>query len=246
MGFSRSRCIGIGLGFLLASSASAAPVVIDDFSNDQSQSVSGGNGPIFYLGGVAASNAIGGARFMRLDRLTGSHTNSLSVNSGGSGFLDLQATFEDTASALVYYDKGTDNVLTPNGLGGIDLSAGGSNGMIEILGRSTKPAPLTITVYSDAGNYSHAQVNLPGGGLAAFTPLDIPFGSFVVDAGAGADFSSVGAISFQIDGSNAPSLEAQLDSIVVTSTTTVPEPGTLLLLTAGFAGLGFGRHKRTR
>lgn len=237
-----SAWLGLGLGIVLAGTASATPIVIDDFSTSQSLSVTGGNGPATTDGGVAAS-AIGGARNMRLSRVSGYGTDTLTANGGGFGLLDLSSAAADSVSARLTYDGGTDNVLTPTGLGGVDLTSGGSNSLIRILARSDLVAPLTITVYTDSGNFSTAIVNLPGQGFGAtpFSTLDIPFSSFLADSGTGANFQSVGAISVGIFGANVPSLDAQLDSIVAT----VPEPGTLFLLATGLGGLALTGRRRT-
>ncbi len=235
--------LAVGLGIVLAGSASATPIVIDDFSNDQSLTVSGGNGPLESAGGVSASSAIGGARFMRLSRVSGYGTDTLTANGGGFGLLDLSSAAADAVSARITYDGGTDNVLTPTGLGGVDLTSAGSNSVIQVLARSDLVAPLTITVYTDGSNFSTAVVNLPGQGFGntPFTAIDIPFSSFLADSGTGANFQNVGAISVGIFGANVASLDAQLDSIVAT----VPEPGTLLLFAAGLGGLAVtGRRRR--
>jgi hypothetical protein len=235
--------LAIGLGTVLAGSAAATPIVIDDFSNDQSITVSGGNGPLQSAGGVSASGAIGGARFMRLSRVSGYGTDTLTANGGGMGLLDLSSAAADSASARLTYDGGTDNVLTPTGLGGVDLTSSGSNSVIQVLARSDLVAPLTITVYTDGSNFSTAVVNLPGQGFGAtpFSVIDIPFSSFLADSGTGADFHNVGAISVGIFGASVPSLDAQLDSIIAT----VPEPGTLLLLVAGLGGLALTGRRRS-
>lgn len=233
------------LGAFLAGVASASPILIDDFGTSQSIVVTGGLGPASNDGGVAAS-AIGGARYARLSRVSGYGTDSLTANGGGFGLLDLSTAAADTASAKLIYDGGTDNILTPTGLGGVDLSSGNTNDLIEVLARSDLVAPLMVTVYTDADNYSTAVVNLPGLGFGstAFTALDLPFSSFLPDSGTGADFHDVGAVAVSIFGANTPSLDAQLDSIYAAGVP-VPEPPALLLMFAGLAGLAaLGRRRR--
>src|SRR5262245_18938141 len=231
-----------GWSLLCAGAASALPVSIDEFGTAQSVLVSGGSGLLTVSSGVAAADAIGGARNAMLTRLTGYGTDALTFDGGGLGRLDLSSAAADTVVARLLYDGDTDDVISPTGLGGADLTSSDSNTLIRILARSDLVAPVRITVYSDGGNASSATRNLPGLGFGAqaFTTIDIPFADFAAILGAGADFHSVGAIVVELSGEDTPSLDAQLDSIVAT----VPEPATAALFALGIIGLAVAGRRR--
>ena len=73
---------------------------------------------------------------------------------------------------------------------------------------------LQFLVYTDAANFSVADVVLPGGGIPAGPggTLVVDFHSFVVAGGGGADFSDVGAVELVIDGVGAGAVAVAFDS----------------------------------
>jgi uncharacterized repeat protein (TIGR01451 family) len=84
--------------------------------------------------------------------------------------------------------------IAPTGLGGVDLTAGGSQDALRLaVFFDDLPADVTLRVHSDAGNVSSFSITLPG---LIFSNADfaIPFSAFSASAGAGANFASVGAV----------------------------------------------------
>ena len=241
-----SMGLGIALGLLLVQEGLAAPMLIDAFGTSQSLTISGGIGPATAQGGLLASDAIGGARYATLNRLSGFGTETLLVNGGSMGFLDASSAAADTITAALVYDGGIDNVLSHTGLGGIDLTSGNANGELQISARSDLVAPIVFTIYSSAVAASTANVNLPGLGFGAvpFTTVSVPVSAFTPSLGAGADFQSVGAITVTLDGLNSPALDAQLDSIVSMPIVQIPEPGSAALFGVGVAALAALRCRR--
>ncbi|TWU31589.1 beta strand repeat-containing protein [Novipirellula artificiosorum] len=157
---------------------------------------------------TSASEAIGGSRDIQATRTNGvgnilievdTAQDALTISSGGGG----------VGTALVQYD-GADNsiALDPNGLGGVSLSGElpvdptdptgaqrafpGSGVLIQTRGANAGEI-LTITLYTDATNFSTTDVNVPVD-AANFIETFVRFDSFTVGGGSGADFRSIGAI----------------------------------------------------
>lgn len=58
-------------------------------------------------------------------------------------------------------------------------------------------------IYTNAGNYSQATVAVPNTGGASTSLVYVPFNSFTIGAGSGANFSNVGAMVMKITGNAA-------------------------------------------
>jgi len=82
-------------------------------------------------------------------------------------------------------------VLSPTGLGNADLTASNASGFRLDFVSTTVVTEVEITVYDDAANFSRAVRRVAVGGVQG---VSIPFAEFRVAGGAGAVFSSVGAI----------------------------------------------------
>ncbi len=221
----------------LAQAAWALP--IDDFSTVQSVvSAVGAPAAQTVSNGVASPTSIGGARTIVLARTAGIGLASIDVDVSQDDVLSFDTGSAVVANGRLLYDGNTDDVLDPTGLGGVDASDGGASAVLRVVARSDLAALLRVSFFTDASNFSVAEIALPGTGTdAPFQVIDVPFTAFVATGG-GADFSSIGAVSVAFSGP--ASLDLQIDRIE----TIVPEPGTLLLLVAGLAGLRLLRSPR--
>lgn len=178
-------------------SASVAPaaLVIDGFTDFQFVEVYGVNAPNPASGSVSSPSMLGGQRNITVTRTSGN---------GGGIFVDVNGTAEH---AITYSSDpataGFALISYPN-LGGFDLTQGGTNQWIEVSTTSDLGANVIITVYSDATHFSTATVPVAADPTYAFTVAQVPFVEFVA-AGpdGGATFTSVSAITLQLDGSKA-------------------------------------------
>ena len=101
----------------------------------------------------------------------------------------------------------------PSGLGGLDLTEGGANVALRlIIGADQNNGIATMTVYTDAANYSRAAVPIPNTVTgAADAKIYIRLQDFVTAAGNGADFTNVGAVQLEIEGVAA--VDGQIDDL---------------------------------
>lgn len=238
-----NRILTTTIALVSATAVHASPVLIDNFSNNQSVSVpGGGSNPTSNFSNIAASNAIGGTRSIIITRISGDADNSVNVASGRAS---LNSGADDEAQALFIWDGDNNQALNASGLGGQDLTSGGSNIFLFIALRSDlSGAPVTVRVYTDAANYSTAVVTTPGGGFGAtpWTNHNILFSSFTA-TGAGANFANVGAITLSIDGTNFASLDTQVDLLEARPT---PEPSTMLLIGASLVAISLRGIRRAK
>jgi hypothetical protein len=209
---------------LLAGTGRAGALMIDEFSTDQT---------VLWLGGpgstgsqVSGAEILGGERDMEVTLVS----NIGVVMAASGGTLNYAHAFNSEATGLIVWD-GPDGAATldPTGLGGVDFTAGGEDKIVIPLLLSNLAAPITLTAYTDGANYSTAMLSLPGN-VPPQTRLSVFFTDFSAAAGAGADFTNIGAFSLYIDGSSTPGLVAGFESLV-------PEPSTATLLLFGILGI---------
>lgn len=194
--------LSVGLCFICAS-ATAAPLIIDDFSTNQSaMSIT------FPPAGTSMSSRASGQGLLGAERdlqislnggVIAGNRMSATVSSGSLSYAQ-EATI---AGSMTCQWDGADgsSSLNPTGLGGIDLTGGGSLDSLQFnLAFDDLPLGMRWTVYSDAGNASSATLALPGL-IFSSTSFSIPFSAFTPTLGAGADFASVGAITLDASSS---------------------------------------------
>jgi uncharacterized repeat protein (TIGR01451 family) len=188
-----------------ADAAGTMHTVIDAFDTTQQIARATSSTPNA-MSTAAASEAIGGFRKLlaTLDQPFG--TVALAANDPDSGLarLDFSATSTATGSRRVTWD-GTGNAAdTTNftGLGGIDLTDGGSNTGVSVLINADKAGSITMRLYTDAGNHSMAVLPFPDT-LGTLAQVFVPFSSLVVTGGAGANLTDLGAIQIDVDAASA-------------------------------------------
>jgi uncharacterized repeat protein (TIGR01451 family) len=174
---------------------------IDDFGDDPQQLVQA-SFPVGSTGSlsVAYANALGGERDLFVELTAGIPGESVDMNSQ-SGRLQFQSSNLAQGRFLVTWDgpDGDAAALDATGLA-VDLTSGGSATALDItISADHENATAQFRVYTDAANWSESPpFAIPGTNIA--TDVAIPFSSFTVGAGSGADFSAVGAIEFEVIG----------------------------------------------
>ncbi len=149
---------------------------------------------------TVAGEALGDERDILVDHEVGS-LSDLDVQING-GLLTINPGTGTSGSVIVSYDgvDGSATTLDHTTLGATDLTVNGGLAFHFIAG-SEAGNTITIDVFSGAGNVSQVSLlPLPvtvGG--AATEDLIVRFSDFVTTAGAGADFSAITAIRFQLD-----------------------------------------------
>jgi hypothetical protein len=226
------------------SSAQAAPILIDDFITPQAVTATAGFPTA--SSSVAAGEAIGGERDISVEMLAGFTSLSLSVSPFAGELLVHDSGASVLGSSLVVWD-GPDSdptTLDPAGLGGIDLTSGGTLDAFRLSYLLADLAgEVTMTVY-DAGDatgdtWSQVTMLLPGG---IFAPVDVDadYASFsTIGPNGAADFTNVGAISMQIANTSTGSLD-----VLLTRVECVPEPSAGLLSLLGLGGVFLPLRRR--
>ena len=209
---------------LLLGAPSAQALLIDDFSVDQTGFIAPvAPAAVTFQGAVPAG--VGNSREVTLSRIAGLGSAEFVADSG-IGNIGFGPNADGVAT--LNWDGLLDLNNAPSGLGA-DFTDGGASSALRIVFRSDVVGPITILVSSGIGNYSTLALATPGLGLGAgFTTVVIPFSSFVVAGGSGANFANVGGFQLSV-GSQFIGHDVQIDKI----DTTIPEPATALLLGLG-------------
>lgn len=209
--------ISLALILVVVGIALAATLPLDTFDGttpDLTVTVASVGSPVFANG--FGPGGLGGQRDVIITA-TGSIVNqSLNVRPD-QGLLSFTQGNGVAGKAEIQYDSPSDNgspVLDPTGLGGMNISSGGGDGFHIEIKFDDLPMTITIKVYSNATDWSYDSVRTPGG-IRTIDHVDLflPFNQFKDGGGAGADFTSVGAIVLELDGTLNPGADLALDLI---------------------------------
>lgn len=231
--------------------AGAATIVVDDFGPGSNQFLNKtGAGSV--SSSIANAGILGGERDALLQVLSGIGSAQAAAFDAGAG--DTRLYYSQTANIFsqttLTYD-GMDNLdsLDPDGLGGFDLTGGGTERGLEIgLAFMDSPYTLEVTVYdasSPSGlKWSRETITL-GGTIFSPTSYVIPYGHFGQTAAergpsGAASFNNVGAVTVRIQSVNRGA-DIEMDYI---RTSAVPEPASLATAVLGAALCGFGYLRR--
>ncbi len=228
----RIRCFVSGTCALLAGLALLAwaedseAILIDDFSTGQTL--------VVMTPTISGNSQVSGPGILGDERdmvVTMASDFLITMAASGDSLAYGHVGSSGNAGLIVWDGPDNDPAVDPIGLGGIDFTLGGTEDKVGIsLLASNLSAPITLTAYTDAVNFSTATVLLPGN-VPPQARLSVLFTDFVADpAGSGADFTNIGAFSLYIDGNSTPGLAVGFGIVN-------PEPSTATLLLLGIVML---------
>ncbi len=207
--------------------------VIDTFDQtpQEARDVTAGDGPVVSILATPTAEAIGGEHELIVEKTSVNGAVQLSVD---DPLLPNQLTFDSLSTGQgprrIVWD-GPDNdatLIDDTGLGGVNLASNAAGVQVQI--RADLPGgTATIRIYSDDGvagtaaRFSTTTLPIPATAGGFLSAEFIPFTQFTAGAGGGADFSSVGAIEFEINGAADVNGAAEVLGAVGTVIKTVPD-----------------------
>ena len=251
------------LGFGAGANASTIDLFSDPFTNGVNTVTDNTVGGVVFQEYGPATTILGGYRDLVVDLVS---SNGLGVPSataevGGGGF-SFSTSSGDVGIGRIQWD-GADNsaALNYTGLNGANLinqvgcPVQGCNQFVATVIEADLGFEYQIGVYTDASNYTILSANtlFPVAGLyestydfdwfgyatGSYFEDGLPFD--ILQVGAGANFTNVGAMEFVINSDGATvAVDLALDSVTKRF---VPEPSVLALLGVGMFGLGLMRRK---
>jgi uncharacterized repeat protein (TIGR01451 family) len=187
---------------------------IDTFDTTAHTATAVSTGPLTdsSVAATVVGEALGGERDLFVSVTSGAGMVQLDADAFNQNVLEFMASATANGERRITWDgvDGDGATLDPTGLGGVDLTdAGASTALQFVIGADQATGDVLVRVYTDGANWSEATMSIPNTGGAATQTITMPYSSFATVAGAGADFTDVGAIELLIEGVNA--VDGQLD-----------------------------------
>jgi len=213
----------------LPTASRAQPILIDDFSTNQAaQTLTFPPAGTSSSSSVSGAGILGGERDVEVDLTAGVIAGNTMSATVSSGFFSYSQDATISGMGKIQWD-GTDGspTINPTGLGGIDLTAGGTqDAFLLSVFFDDLPVNIVIEVFTDAGNASSLTLATPGL-LFSATGFVLPYSAFTTTLGTGADFANVGAITLTL-GSSVTAPDVVLDFLQTTSTLTATKTVAIL------------------
>ena len=228
----------------VAGAGAQAAFVIDDFSTSQALiRDTTTDGSAVWAALACGAGIIGGCRDLYITK-TGDAADdaaglgvSAFVSGGRLGY--SQDTGQSGIGIVRWDGANVGPAIDTNGLGGLNLTAGGVVGIrVQVLSADLG-FPFTFQAWLDGNNdntfslFSDTEVAAAGPGV-----YDFLFSNFVGGPADDLDFSRVGALQLVLNNGVINDLDIQIDIIQ-----NIPEPGTLALVGATLLGLGAARRR---
>ena len=209
---------------ITAADAAGTPgMAVDDFNDVQSLTAQVG-ADAFVHGSVSAAAILGGHREVLVNAVSGTGTVQVVVNQNSNSLFNYSESPSTVGNSTVIWDgtAGDHTTVNPIGLGGIDLTNGGTqDSFVFNIPFSDVPAQETVTVYTDATHVSQATLSVPM--FSSNLQQRLKFSDFTaLPTLSAANFAQVGAITYSIQkdaGFSGFGLDFQLHSIVTVGPT---------------------------
>ncbi len=150
---------------------------------------------------VAAAEVIGGERDVLVNYLSGAGEVAVQIDRFNSNVFAFVSGLNVVGNAVVQYDgaDGDATTLDATGLGTTDFSNSDANAgiLLATQGDSTG-ATAVVRIYSNATDFSTATITIPD--QVSTEEIFVPFSAFTTGGGAGATFTSIGAVELLING----------------------------------------------
>jgi len=217
--------------------------LIDSFDSNQWVSVSGPpSGYKSAFDSLAATNVVGQSRDVFVERTLGTFGSvAFDANVSSNGVATFAQGQNTAGRAQVVWDgSDTASDIVYNGLGGLDMTQGGTNKYLYTrYGSDLGNVSIQFTFYTDSTNFSYTTVTAPANTLSNRVTAWVPLTNFTVGGGTGADFTKIGAVSMLIDGTAQLNADLQIDEVILW----VPEPSSAVLALLGACGLALRRRR---